>query len=56
MKSSVLGTSVAVILLAVTAAGQSGAQKVNGHLVDAVCAGNHATEPGYVEKHTRTAT
>jgi len=53
MKSHVLGASIAVILLAVTAAGQSGAQKINGHLVDAVCASNHATEPGYVEKHDK---
>jgi hypothetical protein len=28
-------------------------QKVSGYLVDAVCAGNHATEPGYKESHDR---
>jgi hypothetical protein len=57
MKQRFLGTSIAAIVLAVfqtaTTAGQSSAQKVSGHLVDAVCAGNHATEPGYVEKHDK---
>jgi hypothetical protein len=28
-------------------------QKISGYLVDAVCAGNHATEPGYGAKHTK---
>ena len=56
MKLRVLGASVAVILLAAPAAilaGQSGTQKISGHLVDAICAGNHATEAGYVEKHDK---
>jgi hypothetical protein len=34
-------------------AAQSRTQTVTGHLVDAVCANNHATEPGYVEQHDR---
>ena len=32
---------------------QSRPQTFDGFLVDAVCAGNHATEPGYVEKHDK---
>jgi hypothetical protein len=32
---------------------QSGTQKISGHLVDAVCAGNHYTEAGYKEKHDK---
>src|SRR5689334_17460797 len=39
--------------LAVSAAAQSGTQKFSGYLVDAVCAGNHATEPGYAENHDK---
>src|SRR5205085_3187020 len=37
----------------VAAAPQSGGQKVTGYLVDAVCAGNHAAEPGYKESHDK---
>ena len=33
---------------------QSNTQKLKGHLVDTVCANGHATEPGYVENHTRS--
>jgi len=32
---------------------QSTSQKISGYLVDTVCAKGHATEPGYVENHTR---
>jgi hypothetical protein len=48
-------TGIAMVAVALTAAvsGQSGRQTINGHLVDAVCAGNHATEPGYVENHDK---
>ena len=50
MKRSLLGALVVVVGLTISAAGQSNPQKFTGHLVDAVCAGNHATEPGYAEK------
>jgi len=56
MKLHVLGASLAVILLTAPAgilAGQSSPRKISGHLVDAICAGNHATESGYVEKHDK---
>ena len=48
-----LGALVVVVSLAIPAAGQSNSQKFSGYLVDAVCAGNHATEPGYAEKHDK---
>ena len=35
------------------ASAQSRPQTFDGYLVDAVCAGNHATEAGYVEKHDK---
>ena len=35
------------------ASAQSRPQTFDGYLVDGVCAGNHATEPGYVEKHDK---
>ena len=54
MKNSLLGALVVVAGLTMSAAGQSNPQKFTGHLVDAVCAGNHATEPGYAEKHDKT--
>jgi len=53
MKRSLLGALVAVVGLTIPAAGQSNPQKLTGYLVDAVCAGNHATEPGYAEKHDK---
>jgi hypothetical protein len=53
MKRSLLGALVVVVGLTIPAAGQSNPQKFTGHLVDAVCAGNHATEPGYAEKHDK---
>ena len=53
MKRSLLGALVVVVGLTIPAAGQSNSQKFTGYLVDAVCAGNHATEPGYAEKHDK---
>ena len=53
MKRSLLGALVVIVGLTISAAGQSNPQKFTGHLVDAVCAGNHATEPGYAEKHDK---
>ena len=53
MKRRLLGALVVVVSLAIPAAGQSNSQKFTGYLVDAVCAGNHATEPGYAEKHDK---
>jgi len=47
------GLSLATLALTAALAAQS-EQKVSGHLVDAVCAKNHATEPGYKEKHENT--
>jgi hypothetical protein len=48
---SILGVWCVATLLAAAPAAQSDTKKVTGHLVDAVCAGNHATEAGYKEKH-----
>jgi hypothetical protein len=56
MMQRFLGTSIALIMLAVpaaTTAGQSSTQKISGHLVDVTCAGDHAAEPGYIEKHDK---
>ena len=53
MKRSLLGALVVVAGLTMPAAGQSNSQKFTGYLVDAVCAGNHATEPGYAENHDK---
>ena len=53
MMRRLLGALVVVVSLAIPAAGQSNSQKFSGYLVDAVCAGNHATEPGYAEKHDK---
>ena len=53
MKRSLLGALVVVVGLTIPAAGQSNSQKLTGYLVDAVCAGNHATEPGYAENHDK---
>ena len=53
MKRSPLGALAVVVGLTIPAAGQSNSQKHTGYLVDAVCAGNHATEPGYAEKHDK---
>lgn len=39
--------------LTVAVMAQSDGQKVTGYLVDAVCSGNHATEPGYKENHDK---
>ena len=53
MKRRLLGALVVVVSLTIPAAGQSNPQKFTGYLVDAVCAGNHATEPGYAENHDK---
>jgi hypothetical protein len=56
MKPRVLGTSIALILLATqaaTLAGQPSTRKFSGHLVDAICAGEHATDSAYVRKHDK---
>ncbi len=53
MKQYLLGVTLFVTALAASMAGQADNQKISGYLVDAVCAGNHATEPGYVEKHDK---
>ena len=53
MKRYVLGVSLAVLAMSVPSLAQSNSQKVSGYLVDAVCAGNHATEPGYKESHDK---
>jgi hypothetical protein len=53
MKRNLLGVILVVVGFSVTAMGQSEGQKFNGHLVDAVCAGNHATEPGYAANHEK---
>ena len=50
-RNSILGVWCVVTLLAAAPAAQSDTKKVSGYLVDAVCAGNHATEAGYKEKH-----
>ena len=53
MNRSLLGALVVAAGLTIPAAGQSNSQKLTGYLVDAVCAGNHATEPGYAENHDK---
>lgn len=52
MKNIML-TCVFAIAFSGVATSQSTSQKISGHLVDTVCAKGHATEPGYVENHTR---
>ena len=42
-----------IALSAFIARAQSRPQTFEGYLVDGVCAGNHATEPGYAEKHDK---
>jgi hypothetical protein len=49
-----VSVSLVAAAFSVTLSGQSGDQKVAGYLVDAVCAGNHATEPGYAANHDKT--
>ena len=53
MKQYLLGVALVVVGLSVTMAAQSDGQKLRGHLVDAVCANNHATEPGYAANHDK---
>src|SRR5271166_2414538 len=45
--------SLAILGLCATMSAQSGNQKISGYLVDAVCAGHHATEPGYAANHDK---
>jgi hypothetical protein len=51
MKQVALGVLMVFGVLSGASAGQAGATKISGHLVDAVCAGNHSQEAGYGEKH-----
>lgn len=51
MKSYLL-VSFLAFGLSGTLAAQDG-QKISGYLVDAVCAGNHASEPGYAANHNK---
>ena len=51
--AAVAGICAVVALAAAPAVAQSDTTTIKGHLVDAVCAKGHATEPGYVENHTR---
>ena len=53
MKSMLSLIFVGSLVCGAVAMAQSGTQKVSGYLVDAVCAGNHATEPGYKENHDK---
>lgn len=45
------GSVVFAMFVAGTIAVQAQGQTFKGHLVDTVCADNHATEHGYAEKH-----
>lgn len=51
MKRYLSGIPVFALVLASLVSAQSQSQKVRGHLVDAVCAGNHAHKPGYAAGH-----
>jgi hypothetical protein len=51
MQKSLLA-SLAVLGLCAILSGQSD-QKISGYLVDAVCAGHHATEAGYAANHDK---
>ena len=53
MKQFLLGSSLVVVALTATLAGQANSQKISGYLVDTVCAVGHATEPGYVANHDK---
>ena len=53
MKIAPIVALVCVLSLGATATMQSNNQTLKGHLVDTVCAKAHATEPKYVENHTR---
>ena len=53
MTRYILALAILVLGSAVAAQTPSGTQKISGYLVDAVCAGNHATEPGYKEAHDK---
>jgi hypothetical protein len=48
-----LVAGIAIGLSGFIVSAQSRTQTFDGYLVDGVCAGNHATEPGYVEKHDK---
>jgi len=53
MTKYVLAVALVAASSTLAALQQPAAQKVSGYLVDAVCAGNHATEPGYKESHDK---
>ena len=55
MRKYVLAIAVVAASSTLAALPQSAGQnqKRTGYLVDAVCAGNHATEPGYKEAHDK---
>ena len=54
MRKYVLAVAIVAASSTLAAWPQSAAgQKMTGYLVDAVCAGNHATEPGYKESHDK---
>jgi hypothetical protein len=53
MKPNLLGAALVVAAFTTAIAGQSKGQKLSGHLVDAVCANNHATEAGYAANHDK---
>jgi len=42
-----------LVALAMCATMSAQDQKISGYLVDAVCAGNHASEPGYAANHNK---
>jgi hypothetical protein len=52
MKISLLAGLMALCGLSSNLCAQDG-QKIHGYLVDAVCAGNHAKEPGYAANHDK---
>ena len=53
MNRTLLAALVVAVGFTAPAAAQSSSQKLTGYLVDGVCAGNHATEPGYAENHDK---
>jgi hypothetical protein len=52
IKTGLLGELLVVGALSFSVFAQDN-QKVHGYLVDAVCAKNHATEPGYAANHDK---
>jgi hypothetical protein len=49
----VVAGMMVVVGLAVSGAAQAQAQTMKGHLVDVMCAKEHATEEGYAAKHDK---